>query len=146
MHRFRRSARLLLAGLLGLCLAAGHGAGQTQGEPPPTEARLTAKGAKRLGAQDFAALYVGNTLSGTTADGEAFHVYVESLSAYRMLFQGKRSADRWSAGKDGEFCSVAANETSCTREYLHEQILFSFNPDGSLAGTARIRPGNPEKL
>lgn len=115
-------------------------------EPQPTESALVAKGANRLTAADFQSRYVGNTLSGTTADGEAFHVFVESTTTYRMLYQGKTSADRWSIGRDGEFCSVSGADTSCTREYEHAGRIYSFNPDGTLAGTAALRPGNPEKL
>lgn len=115
-------------------------------EPPPTEAGLQAKGAKRLAAPDFAALYVGNTLTGKTADGEEFHVLVETQSTYRMLYQGKRTTDRWNASSAGEFCSTAEGETSCTREYMLDQVIYSFNTDGTFAGTARIRPGNAEKL
>ena len=72
-------------------------------------------------------------------------MFVESRSAYRMQFQGKRTADRWSSGKDGEFCATSGGDTSCTREYMHGDVVYSFNPDGTLAGTARIRPGNPER-
>ncbi|MFM9943444.1 MAG: hypothetical protein ACKVP7_28600 [Hyphomicrobiaceae bacterium] len=142
----RRTALLAAFGLLIPWLAAAPAAAQKSDVAPPTEAQLTAKGAKRLGRDDFAALYVGNTLSGTTSDGDGFHVFVESLEAYRMEYQGKRTADRWSVSKDGEFCTTADKETTCTREYLHEQVIHSFNADSSLAGTARIRPGNPEKL
>ncbi len=143
MLRYRTVPILSLAG----ALAAVSGATMAQTPAaPPTEAALTAQGAKRLGAGDFTNRYVGNTLTGTTSDGEAFHVFIESGTAYRMLYQGQRSADRWSVGKDGEFCATAGSETSCTREYLHRDVVHSFNPDGSLAGTARIRSGNPEKL
>jgi hypothetical protein len=138
----RRSARFWLLTML---LAASSGALQAQ-QPPPTEAGIVAQGAKRLGAADFEALYVGNTLSGTTADGEPFHVFVASKSSYRMLYQKQRTEDRWSVGKEGEFCAVAGADTTCTREYALGQVIHSFNPDGSLAGTARIRPGNPEQL
>lgn len=134
----------IFLGLVAVMLAVSPvamGSGQ-----PPTEASLQAKGAKRLTAADFASLYVGNTLTGTTADGEAFHVLVETQSSYRMLYQGKRTTDRWSASPAGEFCSTADGETSCTREYMLDQVIYSFNPDGTFAGTARIRPGNPEKL
>lgn len=117
-----------------------------QSAAAPTEQGLLAKGAKKLGAKDFETLYVGNTLSGTTSDNEPFHVFVETGAAYRMLFQGKRITDKWHVGKDGEFCSVADGETTCTREYTHEQTIYSFNTDGTYAGTAKLRPGNPEKL
>ncbi len=119
---------------------------QTEAKPAPTEAGLVAKGAKKLSAKDFEALYIGNTLSGTTSDGDPFHVFVENATAYRMEFQGKRTTDKWHASKDGEFCSVSGSETTCTREYSLEQAIHSFNTDGSFAGAARIRPGNPEKL
>lgn len=118
----------------------------TQKPPEQTEPALLTKGAKKLAATDFAALYVGNTLTGTTSDGDAFHVFVESATAYRMEFQGKRTTDKWHVGKDGEFCSISGGETTCTREYALEQAIHSFNPDSTYAGTARIRPGNPEKL
>lgn len=117
-----------------------------EAKPAPTEAQLLARGAKKLQATDFDTLYVGNTLTGATADGEAFHMFVESRTGYRMLFQGKSSSDRWSVGKQGEFCAASGNDVACTREYRVDQMVYSFNPDGSLAGTARIRPGNPEKL
>ena len=121
--------------------------GQSAQQPPaPTEAGLLAKGAKKLTPKDYETLYVGNTLTGTTSDGDPFHVFVESATAYRMEFQGKRIADKWHVGKDGEFCSAVGAEITCTREYTQEQAIHSFNPDGSYAGTARIRQGNPEKL
>lgn len=115
-------------------------------KPAPTEAELAARGAKRLLAAEFETLYIGNTLSGMTSDGEPFHVFVESGTAYRMLFQGKRSSDAWNVNKEGEFCTVAGTEITCTREHWVEQTVYSFNPDGSFAGLARIRTGNPEKL
>lgn len=115
-------------------------------KPAPTEAGLVAQGAKKLTPKDYETRYVGNTLSGTTSDGDPFHVFIENATAYRMEFQGKRTSDKWHVGKDGEFCSVSGGETTCTREYAHEQAIHSFNPDGSYAGTAKIRPGNPEKL
>jgi len=121
--------------------------------PPPataqatlTEEALRAKGGKRLVAVDFDALYVGNTLTGTTADGDAFHVFIANHTDYRMLYQGKRTGNRWNASPDGEFCASDGIETTCTREYMHEQTVYSFNRDGTLAGSARIRPGNPEGL
>lgn len=145
--------RLILLPLLFALAVTTH---QSEAQQPPpaaaqkppeqTEAALAAKGAKKLGPKDYETLYVGNTLSGTTSDGDPFHVFVENATAYRMEFQGKRTADKWHIGKDGEFCSVAGGETTCTREYSHEQSIHSFNPDGSYAGTAKIRPGNPEKL
>jgi hypothetical protein len=130
-----------------ICLVAWLACGEAAvAGGPETEQSLAGKGARRLAAADFTSLYVGNTLSGTTSDGEAFHVFVESGTAYRMQYQGKKSTDRWTVGKDGEFCTADGAETTCTREWMHEQAIYSFNPDGSLAGTARIRPGNPEKL
>jgi hypothetical protein len=138
----RATARLCLLALLAAALSPAP----LYAQPKETEAGLVAKGGKRLGAADFAARYIGNTLTGTTADGEAFHVFVASAQAYRMEFQGKRSADRWHAGKDGEFCAAAGSEVTCTREYALSDTIYSFNADGSLAGTARIRSGNPEKL
>ena len=127
-----------------LCVTACASA---QAQPAaPTEAGLMAKGAKRLGAADFEGLYVGNTLSGTTSDGQSFHVFVESKATLRMEFEGKRTQQAWHAGKDGEFCSVDKNETTCTREYQHEDAIHSFNVDGTYGGTARIKAGNPEKL
>ena len=115
-------------------------------KPAPTEAELVARGAKRLLAAEFDTLYIGNTLSGTTSDGEPFHVFVESRTAYRMQYQGKRSSDTWNVSKEGEFCTAAGTEVTCTREHFVDQIVYSINPDGSFAGVARIRPGNPEKL
>lgn len=133
---------MILAGLM--CVAAWPAA-QAQ-SAPQTEAGLVAKGAKKLGAADFEALYLGNTLTGKTTEGEDFHVFIDGKSTYRMSFQGKQISDKWSAGQDGTFCTVAEAETTCTREYLHDTTIYSFNADGSLAGKAQIRPGNPEKL
>ena len=113
---------------------------------PATEADIEAAGARRLDGMDFSKLYVGNTLSGTAADGKGFHVFVESMSRYRMLYDGKRTADHRSVGKDGTFCATAGAETTCTREWLHNGVVHSFNEDGTLAGTARIHIGNPRKL
>ena len=141
----QRSA--LYAILTCLWLAIGHNAyAQSSQAAPQTEAGLVALGAKKLGATDFEALYVGNTLTGKTTEGDDFHVFVEGKSTYRMSFQGKQTSDKWSAGQDGTFCTVADAETTCTRDYLHDKTIYSFNADGSLAGTAQIRPGNPEKL
>jgi hypothetical protein len=115
-------------------------------QPKPTEQSVVADGGKRLGAADFEARYVGNTLSGKTAEGDAFDVFVESKSQYRMRFQDKTSTDRWAVGKDGEFCTTDGTETLCTREYLLRDEIYSFNADGTLAGTARIIAGNATKL
>jgi hypothetical protein len=130
-----------------LWLAIGHCAfAQSPPAAPQTEAGLIAIGAKKLGATDFEALYLGNTLTGKSTEGDDFHVFLDSRSTYRMEFQGKRTSDTWSVGQDGAFCTIADKETICTREYLHEKTIYSFNADGSLTGTAQIRPGNPEKL
>lgn len=139
------------AALRSLGLAAGLALLVTAASLPslaqaPTEAGLKAKGARLLDSADYEKLYVGNTLTGTASDGKAFHVFVESLSRYRMHYDGQRTADRWSVGKAGEFCATAGPETTCTREWLHDGLVHSFNPDGTLAGTARIRTGNPERL
>jgi hypothetical protein len=147
MHpRMHAAAGLIRAALLTVlvCVAACSSA-QAQ-SAPLTEAGLVAKGAKKLGAADFDTLYVGNTLTGKTTEGDDFHVFVEGKSTYRMAFQGKQTSDKWSAGQDGTFCTVADTETTCTREVLDDKTIYSFNADGSLAGTAQIRPGNPEKL
>lgn len=135
----RNPATLVLL-LIFLCCGGAHA------QQPPTESEVIAQGAQRLGPKDFELFYVGNTLSGSTADHEPFHVFVASRSSYRMLFQNKRSTGGWNVGKDGGFCSTADNETTCTREYKRDQTIYSFNPDGTLAGTASIRPGNPEQL
>jgi hypothetical protein len=129
---------LMVVMLLGTCAVAAPQA--------LSEKELVARGAKRLGQAEFLKRYVGNTLSGKTADGEVFHVFVATPSAFRMLYQSKKETGSWSVGPDAEFCSVVGKDKSCTREYRLGESIYSFNPDGSLAGTARIRPGNPEKL
>jgi hypothetical protein len=137
---FNRRGWLLVAALtLALVVPAAA-------QPKPTEAAIVADGGKRLGAADYDARYVGNTLSGKTAEGDAFDVFVESKTQYRMRFQGKTTTDRWAVGKDGEFCTTDGADTLCTREYLLRDEIFSFNPDGTLAGSARLSPGNSTKL
>lgn len=136
----------MIRAALAFCLLLGPAVAHAQTSAPATEAALVAKGGKRLGAADFTARYIGNTLSGTTSDGDGFHVFVESPTAYRMHFQGKKTADRWSVGKDGEFCTIADGTETCTREYEHGGQIYSFNTDGTFAGSASLRPGNPEGL
>lgn len=138
----RRGARLGKAVLLVAALFIQPAWAQQ----PPTQASIAAAGAKRLGVSDFKARYIGNTLTGKTATGDAFDVYVASATRYRMRFQGKTSADRWRVNKAGEFCASAGAETTCTREFLLGDEIYSFNADGTLAGIARLRLGNPEKL
>ncbi len=145
--RARSALKWTIVAVLWTTLAAPALTQETAKKPMTSETGLRAEGAKRLGASDFTALYVGNTLSGTTADGDAFHVFVESASRYRMFYQGKRTTDRWSVGKDGEFCATSGADTSCTREYAHRDVIYSFDAgNGTLAGTARLRKGNPEGL
>jgi hypothetical protein len=146
MNRVVRSA---VEALVALCVMAMAAHAQTA--PPPkspavTEAEVLAKNGRRLGGGDFIAMYVGNTLSGTTSDGDVFHVFVASASVYRMRFQGQVTEDKWNTGPDGTFCATAGADTTCTREILADQVIYSFNADGTLAGTARIRAGNAEGL
>jgi len=141
-----RSGRAPLRAVAALLAALLLGAMDAARAETPTEDGLKAKGARLLTSADFSALYVGNTLSGTASDGESFHVLIADGRAFRMLYKGERSAGTWSVGKDGTFCATSGAETSCTREWLLDGVVHSFIPDGTLAGTARIRPGNPEKL
>jgi hypothetical protein len=144
----RRSWLLAAALTLTLTLAyiAPAIAQATSPEVQPTEQAIVAGGGKRLNAADYEARYIGNTLSGKTAEGEAFDVFVESKTKYRMRFQGKTTADGWNVGKDGEFCTSDGAETLCTREYLLRDMIYSFNTDGSFAGSARISAGNNTNL
>lgn len=133
-------------GLVGLSVLTALGPVPVSGQTLVTEQSLAARGAPRLAAKDIEARYIGNTLSGKTAEGVVFHVLVEKGGTYRMQFQGKRTADKWHLGRSGEFCAAAGAEVTCTREYDDAGTVYSFTTDGELAGTATIRPGNPEGL
>jgi hypothetical protein len=115
--------------------------------PTSEEDKLLAAGAQRISDADMMTRYVGNTLSGTTPDGAAFHVFITDNGRFAMDYQGERSQGTWRVDPQGRFCSrVGQDEEFCTREYLLNGKIKSINDDGSLAGSARIRSGNPEGL
>lgn len=64
-----------------------------------------------------------------------------------MIYQGKKSKGTWRASHAGAFCGRDDSGAEiCTLEFMRGDEITSFNPDGSIAGTAVIREGNPEGL
>ncbi len=128
-------------------LGAGLALAACATAPTSEEDRLLAAGARRISGADMMTRYVGNTLSGTTPDGAAFHVFIPDNGRFAMDYQGERSQGTWRVDAQGRFCGrVGQDEEFCTREYLLDGKIKSINDDGSLAGSARIRSGNPEGL
>ena len=77
------------------------------------------------------------------AAGRPIVIFPEHTSTFHF---GQHDYIGFSSDLAGEFCATSGADTTCTREWLHEGVVHSFNADGTLAGTARIRKGNPEGL
>jgi hypothetical protein len=112
------------------------------------EMELRESGARQLTQSEIINSYIGNTLSGKTPDGSAFHVYIPDNKQFFMYYEGEKSHGQWRISDDPSFCYVMDGDTVeyCTREYMQDERIKSVNPDGTIAGTAQIRPGNPEDL
>ena len=72
-------------------LGAGLALAACATTPTSEEDRLLAAGARRISGADMMTRYVGNTLSGTTPDGAAFHVFIPDNGRFAMDYQGEQT-------------------------------------------------------
>jgi hypothetical protein len=117
--------------------------------PPPPMAAAPPPPPPTLTAAELKSAFVGNTQKGESING-VFAIYMAPNGRIHGKFDVGQDSGKWSITDDGKLCAtwrgLFGHHESC-RTVLKKGAGYVFlEPEGEVAATVTVVPGNPYKL
>lgn len=108
---------------------------------PPPPVNLT--------GAEIKAAFVGNTQKGESING-IFLIYMAPNGVIRGQFDMGRDSGKWTVTDDGKLCAtwrgLFGHHQSCRTVQKKGDEYILFEPQGEVAATVTIVPGNPNRV
>jgi hypothetical protein len=108
---------------------------------PPPPVNLT--------GAEIKAAFVGNTQKGESING-IFLIYMAPNGVVRGQFDMGRDSGKWTVTDDGKLCAtwrgLFGHHLSCRTVQKKGDEYILFEPQGEVAATVTIVPGNPNRV
>jgi hypothetical protein len=127
----------------------GLAACQTPPPPPPPVAAAPPPAPPTLTAAELKSTFVGNTQKGESING-IFLIYMAPNGTIRGRFDMGRDSGKWTITDDGKLCAtwrgLFGHHESCRTVQKKGTSYVFFEPEGEVAATVTVVPGNPNKI
>jgi hypothetical protein len=117
--------------------------------PPPPVAVAPPPAPVNLTAAEIKAAFVGNTQKGESING-IFLIYMAPNGVIRGQFDMGRDSGKWHITDDGKLCAtwrgLFGHHESCRTVQKKGDGYVFFEPQGEVAATVTVVPGNPNRV
>jgi hypothetical protein len=122
---------------------------QSAPPPPVAAAPVTPPPPPNLTGAEIKSAFVGNTQKGESING-IFLIYMAPNGAVRGQFDMGRDSGKWHVTDDGKLCTswrgLLGHHESCRTVQKKGSEYLIIQPEGEIAATVTVVPGNPNKI